>query len=36
VCAIIDDTSKELDDNNNPVINPENVRRGANNHMAEG
>jgi hypothetical protein len=35
VYAIIDDTSEELDGNNNPIINPENVRRGAN-HMAEG
>jgi hypothetical protein len=35
VYAIIHDTSKELDDNNNPIINPENVTRGAN-HMAEG
>jgi hypothetical protein len=35
VYAIIDDTSEELDDNNNPIINPENVRKGAN-HMAEG
>jgi hypothetical protein len=35
VYAIIDETSKELDTNNNPIINPENVRRGAN-HMAEG
>jgi hypothetical protein len=35
VYAIIDDTSEELDDNNNPIINPENVTRGAN-HMAEG
>jgi hypothetical protein len=36
VCAIIDDTSKELDNNNNPIINSENVRRGANNHTAKG
>jgi hypothetical protein len=35
VYAIIDDTSEELDANNNPIINPENVRRGAN-HMEEG
>jgi hypothetical protein len=35
VYAIIDETSEELDANNNPIINPENVRRGAN-HMAEG
>jgi hypothetical protein len=26
---------EELDGNNNPIINPENVRRGAN-HMAKG
>jgi hypothetical protein len=35
VYAIINDTSEELDDNNNPIINPENVRKGAN-HMEEG
>jgi hypothetical protein len=35
VCAIIDDLSEELDGNNNPIINPANVRRGAN-HMAKG
>jgi hypothetical protein len=35
VYAIIDDSSEELDGNNNPIINPTNVRRGAN-HMAEG
>jgi hypothetical protein len=35
VYAIIDETSEELDDNNNPIINPENVTKGAN-HMAEG
>jgi hypothetical protein len=35
VYAIIDDTSEELDANNNPIINPENIRKGAN-HMAEG
>jgi hypothetical protein len=35
VYAIIDDTSEELDANNNPIINPENVRKGTN-HMAEG
>jgi hypothetical protein len=35
VYAIIDDSSEELDDNNIPIINPANVRRGAN-HMAEG
>jgi hypothetical protein len=35
VYAIINDTSEELVDNNNPIINPENVRKGAN-HMEEG
>jgi hypothetical protein len=35
VFAIIDDISEELDGNNNPIINPANVRRGAG-HMAEG
>jgi hypothetical protein len=35
VYAIIDETSDEFDDNSNPIINPKNVRRGAN-HMAEG
>jgi hypothetical protein len=35
VYAIIDDTSDEFDSNNNPIINPANVRRGAN-HMEEG
>jgi hypothetical protein len=35
VYAIIGDSSKEFDGNNNPIINPANVRRGAN-HMAEG
>jgi hypothetical protein len=35
VYAIIDDSSEELDGNNNPIINLANVRRGAN-HMAEG
>jgi hypothetical protein len=35
VYAIIDDTSEAFDANNNPIINPENVMRGAN-HMAEG
>jgi hypothetical protein len=33
--VIIDDTSEEFDANHNPIINPENVTRGAN-HMAEG
>jgi hypothetical protein len=34
VYAIIDDMSEEFEGNNNPIINPENVRRGAN-HMEE-
>jgi hypothetical protein len=35
VLAIVGDNSEEFDDNNNPVINPANVTRGAN-HLAEG
>jgi hypothetical protein len=35
VLAIIGDSSEELDKNNNPVLNPANVNRGAN-HLAEG
>jgi hypothetical protein len=35
VFAIIGDNSKEFDDNNNPVLNPANVTRGAS-HLAEG
>jgi hypothetical protein len=35
VLAIIGDNSEELDDNNNPVLNPSNINRGAN-HLAEG
>jgi hypothetical protein len=35
VLAIVGDNSEELDDNNNPVLNPANVNRGAN-HLAEG
>jgi hypothetical protein len=35
VYAIIDKTSKEYDANNNPIVNPGDVRRGAN-HMVEG
>jgi hypothetical protein len=35
VLAIIGDNSEELDENNNPVLNPENVNRGAN-YLAEG
>jgi hypothetical protein len=34
VLAIIGDNSEELDENNNPVLNPANVNRGAN-HLAE-
>jgi hypothetical protein len=34
VYAIIDDTLEEFDGNNNPIINPANVRRGAN-HIEE-
>jgi hypothetical protein len=35
VLAIIGDNSEELDDNNNPILNPANMTRGAN-HLAEG
>jgi hypothetical protein len=35
VLAIAEDNSVELDDNNNPVLNPANINRGAN-HLAEG
>jgi hypothetical protein len=35
ILAIIGDSSEEFDDNNNPVLNPANVTRGAN-HLAEG
>jgi hypothetical protein len=35
VLAIIGDNSEELDGNNNPVLNPANVNRGAN-YLAEG
>jgi hypothetical protein len=35
VYAIINETLEECDANNNPIINPENVRRGSN-HMVEG
>jgi hypothetical protein len=35
VLTIIGDNSEELDENNNPVLNPANVNRGAN-HLAEG
>jgi hypothetical protein len=35
VLAIIGDNSKQFDENNNPVLNPTNLNRGAN-HLAEG
>jgi hypothetical protein len=35
VLAIVGDNSEEFNDNNNPVLNPANVNRGAN-HLAEG
>jgi hypothetical protein len=35
ILAIIGDKSEEFDDNNNPVLNPANVTRGAN-HLLEG
>jgi hypothetical protein len=35
ILAITGDNSEELDDNNNPVLNPTNINRGAN-HLAEG
>jgi hypothetical protein len=35
ILAITEDNLEELDDNNNPVLNPANVNRGAN-HLAEG
>jgi hypothetical protein len=35
VLAIIGDNSEEFDDNNNPILNPANITRGAN-HLAEG
>jgi hypothetical protein len=35
VLAIIGDNSEELDENNNPVLNPANMNRGAN-YLAEG
>jgi hypothetical protein len=31
----VNTASEELDENNNPVLNPANVKRGAN-HLAEG
>jgi hypothetical protein len=33
--VIINDTSEEVDNENNPVINPHNLERGAN-HRADG
>jgi hypothetical protein len=35
VLAIVGDNSEEFDENNNPVLNPANIERGAN-HLAEG
>jgi hypothetical protein len=35
VVAIVGDNSEEFDENNNPVLNPANIDRGAN-HLAEG
>jgi hypothetical protein len=35
VLAIVGENSEKLDDNNNPVLNPANINRGAN-HLAEG
>jgi hypothetical protein len=35
ILAITGDNSEELDENNNPVLNPANINRGAN-HLAEG
>jgi hypothetical protein len=35
VLAIVGDNSEELDENNNRVLNPANINRGAN-HLAEG
>jgi hypothetical protein len=35
ILAIIEDNSEELNENNNPVLNPTNINRGAN-HLAEG
>jgi hypothetical protein len=35
VVAIVGDNSEEFDENNNPVLNPVNIDRGAN-HLAEG
>jgi hypothetical protein len=35
MCVIITDTSEEVNNENNPVINPHNLERGAN-HRADG
>jgi hypothetical protein len=35
VLAIVGDNLEEFDDNNNPLLNPANINRGAN-HLAEG
>jgi hypothetical protein len=35
ILTIAEDNSEELDNNNNPVLNPANINRGAN-HLAEG
>jgi hypothetical protein len=35
VFAIIGDNSEEFNDNNNPILNPANITRGAN-HLAKG
>jgi hypothetical protein len=35
VLAIVGDNSEEFDENNNSVLNPANINRGAN-HLAEG
>jgi hypothetical protein len=35
ILAIAEDNSEELNDNNNPVLNPANINRGSN-HLAEG
>jgi hypothetical protein len=35
VLTIVGDNSEEFDKNNNPVLNPANIDRGAN-HLAEG
>jgi hypothetical protein len=35
ILAITGDNSEELDENNNPVLNPASINRGAN-HLAEG